>query len=71
MKTFHQRHENLLHLLIAQVLFVRLFWSKVQDIPEHSLLYTYVFYVLVYFRYITCIYTNTQVISRFALAQVE
>ena len=34
MRIFHQRHENWLHLLIARVLFVRLSWSKVQDIPE-------------------------------------
>ena len=34
MKIFHQTHENWLHLLIALVLFVRLSWSKVQDIPE-------------------------------------
>ena len=39
-RIFHQRHENWLHLLIARVLFVRLSWSKVQDIPEHSLLRT-------------------------------
>ena len=34
MRIFQQRHENWLHLLIAHVLFVRLSWSKVQDIPE-------------------------------------
>ena len=34
MRILHQRHENWLHLLIARVLFVRLSWSKVQDIPE-------------------------------------
>ena len=34
MRIFHQRHENWLHLLIAPVLFVRMPWSKVQDIPE-------------------------------------
>ena len=34
MRVFHQRHENWLHLLIARVLFVRLSWLKVQDIPE-------------------------------------
>ena len=34
MRIFLQRHENWLHLLIARVLFVRLSWSKVQDIPE-------------------------------------
>ena len=34
MRIFHQRHENRLHLVIARVLFVRVSWSKVQDIPE-------------------------------------
>ena len=34
MRIFHQRHKNWLHLLFARVLFVRLTWSKVQDIPE-------------------------------------
>ena len=33
-RIFHQRHENWLHLLYARVLFVRLSWSKVQDILE-------------------------------------
>ena len=32
MGIFHQRDENLLHLLIARVLFFRLFLSKVQGI---------------------------------------
>ena len=32
MGIFHQRDENLLHLLIARVLFSRLFLSKVQGI---------------------------------------
>ena len=34
MGIFHQRHKNWLHMLIAQVLFIRLSLSKVQGILE-------------------------------------